>query len=391
MPVTKLTNTYIQKLKPAKKRYSVRDTEIKGLLIRVEPTGKKTFYLDYYTPEGKRTSKKIGDAKVLTIAEAREMATIILGKILKGISISKKEKTPEELTVGEVFGKYKPYVAANHKTQNAIQFIVRDFQEFFPKKCSEIMLYDVEKWRDSQRQKKKASSINRSLTAFRAMLRWARERDIISACPAIEKKMKSLPETDSREIIRYLSPEERNRLFIALDEREKRQGKDYLKPAVILSLNSGIRRKALLSLRWEDINFETRMITLRSSTAKKQKLDYVPLNSFACEILLEWKKLQKDNNPLVFPNPENGSQMHDCRSSWEKLLKDAKIENFRWHDMRHDFASQLVMKGIPLSSVRELLGHSKMEMTMRYAHLSPTKKREAVEVLDNLYKKNKGE
>jgi len=386
MGVAKLTNTYIKNLKKTKKRYTIRDTETKGLLLRVESSGKKTFYLDYYTPEGKRSSKKLGDAKILTVAEAREMATLLLGKIIKGISISEKEKKPEELTVEEIFKKYKPYVKNNHKTQNAIQFILRDFQEFFPKKCSEVLVHDLEKWRDSQRQKKKASSINRSMTAFRAMLRWAKERDIISACPAIEKKMKALPETDSRETIRYLSPDERKRLFDALDEREKRQGKDYLKPAVILSLNSGVRRKALLSLRWEDINFDTRMITLRSSTAKKQKLDYVPLNSFACETLLEWKKLQKDNNPLVFPNSA-GSQMHDCRNSWKKLLRDAKIENFRWHDMRHDFASQLVMKGIPLNSVRELLGHSKMEMTLRYAHLAPTKKREAVEVLDNLYKK----
>ncbi|MDD3708617.1 MAG: Arm DNA-binding domain-containing protein, partial [Aminobacterium sp.] len=109
MAIEKLTNTYIKNLKPDKKRYTIRDTETKGLLLRVEPSGKKTFYLDYTINE-KRSSKKLGDAKILTVTEAREMATLLLGKIIKGISISEKEKKPEELTVEEIFKKYKPYV-----------------------------------------------------------------------------------------------------------------------------------------------------------------------------------------------------------------------------------------------------------------------------------------
>lgn len=77
--------------------------------------------------------------------------------------------------------------------------------------------------------------------------------------------------------------------------------------------------------------------------------------------------------------------MHDVRSSWERVLRDAEIKSFRWHDLRHDFASQLVMLGVSILTVKELMTHSRLDQTLRYAHLAPEQKQEAVDKLGGLY------
>ncbi len=151
-----------------------------------------------------------------------------------------------------------------------------------------------------------------------------------------------------------------------------------------MSLSTGIRRSSVLSLEWRDINFNDRTILVRADTSKTSKQYYVPMNKITLDTLFRWKKQTKRTAPinLVFPSPQTGKKMDDCRTSWESLMKQAQIKDFRWHDMRHDFASHLVMEGVDLNTVRELLGHASMKMTLRYAHLAPENKMRAVELLE---------
>jgi len=385
--VEKLTNTGVRGYAPQKKRYSVRDSEIQGLVLRVEPSGKKTFYLDYREKTtDKRNSFKIGDAAVLTVSQAREVAKTKLADIIRGIPIITGKK-PDEITVGEIFELYRKQVLVHHKSTNAENFISRDFGIFFPRACSTLTGEDLATWRSEEKKKgKKASSMNRASNAFLAMVRWARENDKIAICPLIQKKVKKLPESDSVEIIRYLSPDERNRLLTVLDKREKPGEPDYLKTIVLVALNTGIRRGALLKLRWDDIAFETRTIRLRRDTAKGDKQNFIPMNPIVFRVLSEWRQFRQRTGlgEFLFIGP-TGKSMHDVRSSWEKTIRDADIENFRWHDLRHDFASQLVMAGVSILTIKELMTHSRLDQTLRYAHLAPDQKQEAVDKLESLY------
>ena len=156
---------------------------------------------------------------------------------------------------------------------------------------------------------------------------------------------------------------------------------NYFKPVILLSLNTGIRRRALLSLRWDDVDLKVGTVTLRAETAKNKKAAVLPLNNTALNVLCRWREQRTDGNPLIFPSPQTGGVMSNCDSSFSWLLREAGITNFRWHDMRHDFASRLVMAGVDLNTVRELMTHSDISMILRYAHLAPEKKRAAVELI----------
>lgn len=94
------------------------------------------------------------------------------------------------------------------------------------------------------------------------------------------------------------------------------------------------------------------------------------------QVLKAWYQQTAKNN-YVFPS-KNGEPFDNVKKAWIAILKNADIKNFRWHDLRHHFASRLVMVGVDLNTVRELLGHSDMSMTLRYAHLATEHKAYAV-------------
>lgn len=154
----------------------------------------------------------------------------------------------------------------------------------------------------------------------------------------------------------------------------------YLKPIVITALQTGMRKGEILNLKWSNIDFLQGFIELLETKTNKSRK--IPISSTLKETL---KNIAR-NSEYVFINPQTGLPYADIKKSFHTVLKKAKIENFRFHDLRHTVATRLVERGIDLTVVQEILGHSKITTTQRYAHPVPKRKLDAIDILDNYTK-----
>lgn len=186
------------------------------------------------------------------------------------------------------------------------------------------------------------------------------------------RKVKLLPENNRR--LRYLSIEESQRLVDSCD--------NHLRPIVITALNTGMRKDEILGLKWDNVDLKAGFILLNQNQTKNSERKEIPINQTLRETLQSVPK--QDNILFVFYNPLTGTRYDDIKRSFNSALKRADIRDFRFHDLRHTFASHLVMAGIDLTTVKELMGHKDFKMTLRYAHLAPSHKVKAVDILDNM-------
>jgi integrase len=147
---------------------------------------------------------------------------------------------------------------------------------------------------------------------------------------------------------------------------------------VLLALNTGLRRGELFRLRWRDVAIDRAMLTVRGEGAKSGQTRHVPLNAEAASVLAAWRHNAAAPPALVFPSVDPEKPLEDVKKGWGPVVRAAKIGPFRFHDLRHHFASRLVQAGVDLNTVRELLGHADIKMVLRYAHLAPETKAAAV-------------
>jgi len=197
------------------------------------------------------------------------------------------------------------------------------------------------------------SSVNRVLEVVRAILRKAaNEWEWLDRVPYF----RMLPEPKRR--IHWLSKEEASRLLAELPE--------HLRAMVRFSLETGLRKSNVTGLLWSQVDLERRCAWVHADQAKARKAIDVPLSNAAVVVLRGQLGKHASHvfsyrgNPIAMPN----------NSAWDKALKRASIEDFRWHDLRHTWASWHVQAGTPLHVLQELGGWESVEMVRRYAHLS---------------------
>jgi integrase len=392
-------NSLVKRLSPAEKPFEVRDTRVKGFLLRVQPSGAMTYYAVY--GRGKRIS--LGRADALSPDKARERARDILAGAQFGEDPMDERRSAKAHTLGSFVDEvYEPWAKANIRTASAtVARLKASFAEHLDKQLSDLTPWIIEKWRAARiRDGAKPATVNRDLNDLKSSLTKAVVWELIDTNPIAGVKQARI---DLRRAPRFLSPEEESRLRCALDDREERVRRrrdsanawraareyeplpdlrasafvDYLKPLVLLSLHTGMRRGELFALAWRSVDLVAGRLTVHGATAKSGTTRHIPLNSEAVAVLLAWRDLAADASGLVFAG-KAGAPLNNVRRSWEAVLRAAEVTRFRWHDLRHTFASKLVMAGVDLNTVRELLGHSDYKMTLRYAHLAPEHKAAAV-------------
>ena len=415
---TRLTNRSISGFAPASKVYKAWDTELAGFFLRVMPSGTMTYAI-HYRHNGQGRDYTLGRHGAITPTIARKMAIEKMGDVANGVDVQAERKKQSRIsseakfeTLGDfIKTKYAGWVTTERKTgSDTLKIIERDFKHLYGRKLVDISNWDITKWRTDRlkgtngRPLKKAS-VNRRLLALKALISKAVEWGVLEENPI--QKVKPLKLDDDKRV-RYLTHEEESRFRQALDDRQARIVKDrltanswrvtrnieplpdlmqrryvdHLKPICIVAMNTGMRRGEIFQLEWKSVNFKLKQIKVRAASAKSGKSRDIPMNDDVLQTLLAWRN-ETSSAKLVFPSPVTGLPLNNIKKSWSTLMKLSELENFRFHDLRHHFASRLVMAEVDLNTVRELLGHSSLEMTLRYAHLAPEHKAAAVALLNS--------
>lgn len=401
---TKITARLLATLAPQEKAYRVHDTSQPGLFIRVLPSG----HASYMVTWARNKAITLGRVGKMTLEQARTESAQYLAEAHaygEPLAVSQERKVGGMPTFESFLtDHFDPWSQAHHRDAvNGSRAIRKSFADLLTLRLDEIDTRRIELLRTNWLAGGLSpASANRNITRLRGVLARAVAWGVLEVHPLA--KLKRL-KVDRRGRVRYLTPEEEKALRKAMMDREaaicterdsankwraerKRElladlrqlnFTDHLRPLAIVSINTGMRKGEIFNLTWEDVDLKNKVITVEGSTSKSGQTRHIPINKESLEVLTNWKH-QTGCKGFVFPG-KDGHRLDNVKKSWDGLLKLAKIEGFRWHDLRHTFASKLVMAGVPLNTVRELLGHSDLAMTLRYAHLAPDSKAAAVELI----------
>lgn len=223
----------------------------------------------------------------------------------------------------------------------------------------------------------KLSTVRRELRIFSAAINFCRlELDR----PDLPNPVAALGLQEEEGRVRWITRQEAARLIASAEEHARRP---HLGAFIRLALNTGMRKGELLNLEWSRVDLDRALLLLEAPHNKSRKRQTIPLNDDAVTTLRRlqaWQDQHSPENPWVF-GKEGGKKITKFQTGWNSALKRAGIEDFRIHDLRHTFASWLVMNGEDLLVVRDLLRHSSVTVTEKYAHLAPTRTASAVQRL----------
>ena len=326
-----------------------------------------------------------GVRKREAVHENRRLAEQVMAKrkveIVEGKYFERQKK--RDYTLREILNDFLDYSKNNKRSYVRDVGLVANLLSFFKGSdpAKDIIPNDIEKFkafRQSMKKKPAPATINRELAALKRAYNIARDNDKVITNPV--ERVKMLDEENLR--IRYLREEEQTRLLEAC--------LPHVRPIVETALMTGMRKSEILDLKWKDVDFERKIIYIVKTKSKKQR--EVPIAPKLDIILKKLFNKASSPNDHVFVTSRGHHKYHKIDTIFEKAVREAGIEDFTFHDLRHSFASYMVMEGHGLPVVKEVLGHSDIRTTMRYTHVSKEHIRKAVdsmgEMLDRIWSKS---
>ncbi len=282
--------------------------------------------------------------------DAERLHALRKSEVLRGVY-----REPVRISLEKFADRYMEYAKTNKRSWLRDGQLLKPLKEFFriERQLADITPSDIEGYKLWRRRQVSGATVNRELALLKHMFNLAINWDLYAGSNPL-RKVKFFQEVNAG--FRVLHAQEEARLL--------RNATPAVQDVVLFGLNTGCRIGEILSLRWQSVDFDRGLINLFSQ--KTQKLRVIPLNSEVRRILEFWRLGQK--NDFVFYNQKTGEPFVDLDRGLEIACEKAKIDGVTWHTLRHTFASRLLERGVDIMTVKELLGHSTVIVTMRYTH-----------------------
>jgi integrase len=345
-----------------------RPEKVRGVFER--PLGSDIWWISYFA-DGQHHREKVGARSSAIAAYQLRKTEIRLGKFFPP---SREKKITFRQLAASRMSERKLRLSPQSYRSDELRLPTL-LAEFGDTAAEQVRPDAIEKFlKQLQEGNKKGRKTNRvGATANRY-------RTLLSSIFSFGVRSEKIALNPVRNVSRFKESEHRTRFLDADEEKAlraavRKENADY-EAELDLALHTGIRRGEQFALKWQDIDLERGILTvLKGKTGRR----FIPINSVARTAI---EKLWRASNGSAFVciGAKRDGQT-DWRKWFRRGLKKAKIDNFRWHDLRHTFASRLVMAGVEMASVQKYLGHRSILTTQRYAHLSPDHQRENIERL----------
>ena len=376
----KLTKRNVDNAPPdPKKRVVLWDTDITGFCLRIYPTGKKSYFLQYRNKDRMTRKIKLGVHGSITAELAREKAIKYSLTIGSGEDPSAKVFVKETHTMNDLGEAYLNLHARPKKKPQCFKEDEAFLKNIILKRFGRLNVENVSTFdlqtlhTDLKSTPYRANRVRALLSKmFNLAIQWRWRSD--NPARGVEKYQEFQRH-------RWLNDEELQKLWATLDSYYNQSVANVIR----LLLLTGARRNEALHATWDQFDLEIGVWTKPAHSTKQKRMAHLPLSMQAIEMLKHMKF--RSNSPYLFPGNIPNKPLQGIKKAWATIRKHADLPDVRLHDLRHTHASHLVSSGLSLSIVGKLLGHTQASTTQRYAHLADEPLRQAAEFFGNKVQK----